>query len=700
MIANHKGEIPFVILLIPFITSIILCVNFGAYTNTSILIILLILLCAVFILLNISYKWFHIYKVRWIGGVLIIPILFLFGWVSFALHSELSKPDYFSKTPSEYLVIRINNEPVLKNGYLRFTVEVVETLNKNKKTATSGTLLIALKDSAAGKLNYGDVLLIKSHYSTVDPPYNPAEFNYKQYLANQNIYYQQFLFAHQYAVMGRNAGNPIVAYALGLRRHLVNKLKVNMHDPDAIAVASGLLLGYRADLSGDILQTYSKTGAIYVLTVSGAQLAAIYFLLSFSLGFLSRHKYGKILRAIIIIGVLWYYALLTGLSPAICRAVVVVSMVVIGRTYNRYINTLNLLAASAFVLLLYDPFWITEVGFQLGYLAVAGLILLRPIVCKWLVFKNKMADKIWNLCAVSISAQVVTFPLTMFYFHQFPVYFLVSNLLVVIPVAIIMYSGILYLLLPKITVISSFLGYILENIILIMNNLLGLIKHVKFSNIDKIWINSIEYLLLYIIIISLFYFLYEKKVWLFKLFLACILLLSINVSLDRMNAQHTNSIAFLNLRKHAGIVMKNGSSAVVISDLADTDKNYKYSIQPYLDSSGISHTQVYTLKQDMRTDFGAKKYDLIQFRHIKLLLCNGQANYAQLNNTFKPDYVYISGNPYIAINILTKKQARQTLVINAGNSDHFISTLQRQADLNKIKYNVLKRNKSLLLVSN
>jgi competence protein ComEC len=700
MIANHKGEIPFVILLVPFITGIILCMNFGTFADTSILIILLVLLCIVFIGLNIGYKSFHIYKVRWMGGILLCLILFLFGWISFARYSELNKPNHFSKTPSEYLSVKINSEPVLKNGYLRFTVEVVETLNKNKKTGTSGTLLIALKDSAADKLNYGDVLLIKSHYNTIDPPYNPAEFNYKQYLANQNIYYQQFLFAHQYVVMEHNAGNPIIAYAFELRRHLVDKLKVNIHDPDAVAVASALLLGYRADLSGDTLQTYSKTGTIYVLTVSGAQLAAIYFLLSFSLSFLSRHKYGKNLRAIIIIGVLWYYALLTGLSPAICRALVVVSMMVIGRTYNRYINTLNLLAASAFVLLLYDPFFITEVGFQLGYLAVAGLIIFRPIVYQWLVFKNRLADKIWNLCAISISAQVVTFPLTIFYFHQFPVYFLVSNLLVVIPVAIIMYSGILYLLLPQIAVISSALAYFIEHSILIMNKMLTFIQQFTFTSIDKIWINYIEYLLLYVIIISLFYFLYDRKVWLLKLCLICILLLSINISLHKINEQQTNSIAFLNLHKHAAVVMKNGTDAVVISDLSDTDKNYKYSIQPYLDSSGISHTQVYTLKQDVRTDFGAKKYDLIQFRHTKLLLCNGQANYAQLNNTFKPNYVYISDNPYTAINILTKKQARQTLVINAGNSDHFISTLQRQADLNKIKYNVLKRNKSLLLVSN
>src|SRR6202012_2451969 len=142
---------------------------------------------------------------------------------------------------------------------------------------------------------------------------------------------------------------------------------------------------------------------------------------------------------------------------------------VIGHCFNRYINTLNILALSAFVLLLYDPFMLTEVGFQLAYVAVTGLIIFRPIVYKWLKFKNKWADKIWSVCSVSIAAQVVVFPLSAYYFHQFPVYFLVSNLLAVLPVMVIMYAGVLYLLLPQTPVISGFLGYILEHTILLMN---------------------------------------------------------------------------------------------------------------------------------------------------------------------------------------------------------------------------------------
>ena len=700
MIANHKGEIPFVILLIPFLLGVGIGLTFISYVYIIPLTILFVSLSLIFILLNLTYKRFNIYKVRWIGGALISLILLLFGCVSVLHYNELTQTNHFSKTPAQYLVVNISNEPVLKNGYLRFTANVKESINDEKTVNTSGKLLISLKDTSAKGLSYGDKLLIPAKYAIIDPPFNPAEFNYKNYLANQDIHYQQFLYPKQYEVIGHDAGNPTIAYSLKLRQKLVQKFKCNMHDTSAIAVASTLILGYKADMSNDVLQAYSKTGTMYVLSVSGAQVAVIYLMLSLALSFLNGYKYGRLLRATIIIGIIWYYAMLTGFSPAVCRAVAMVSMIVIGKTYNRYINSLNILAVSAFLLLLYDPYFITEVGFQLAYIAIAGLIILRPIVYKCLKFKNKWADKLWALCSVSIAAQVITFPLSAFYFHQFPVYFLVSNLFVFIPVTIIMYTGIAYLLLPQIPIVSKALGYILERSILLMNKVLAFMEHAPFSTINKIWIDPTEYLLLYAIIISLFYYLYYKKSWLLQLSLVCILLLSISISLKKINAQHSNSIAFLNLHKHVGIVMKNGSNAIVISDLTDTDKNYLYSIQPYLDSSKANDIHVYGLQQNIKASFLLKHDNLIQFMGTRILLFNKGLTDAGLNNKLKTDYIYLTNNPYAAINSINKNYDYRLVVIDATNSDHFIASMEQQAVTTKIKYVALKRNKSLLLVSN
>ena len=699
MIANHKGEIPVFIYLLPFILGISWAINFPHNANIGWFIICFFILGLLFIILNLTYIRLKLYKFRWIGGVLITAILFISGYISVIKNNELNNKDHFSKAQSQQLIVKINNEPILKNGWLRFTVNVEGTINNGKTSATTGTLLITLKDTESN-LYYGDELLIPTKYNIVNQPFNPAEFNYKRYLANQNIYYQAFLFPKQFKVLAKGKGNALISYSLHLRQHFIEKLKRDMRDTNAIAVASTLILGYKADLSNDILQAYSKTGTIHVLSVSGAHVAIIYLLLAFMLRFLNRFKYGRLLKAIIIIGFIWYYSLLTGFSPAVCRAAVMISMVVIGKTYNRYINILNILAISAFGLLLYNPLYIVDVGFQLSYLAVFGLIIFQPMVYKWLEFENKWADKLWAACSVSIAAQVITFPLSAFYFHQFPVYFLVSNLFIVIPTEIIMFSGIFYLLLPQIPYVSKALAFVLENSILVMNRFLTWIEHLPFASISKIWLTTTEYLLLYAIIISFFYFLFDRRLWLFKAGITFILIFCISISLKRIEMAHADNIAWLNLNKHKAIVFKNGTSAVVLTDLKDTDKTYRYSVQPYLDSCQVSSTRLMAINQNIKTPWMIKQDGLIQFLNKKIFILNSKPIDKSLFNRLKPNYIYLTNNPHASLAEIRNIFDYQLLIIDGSNSDTYITRLKGEVQNKNISYTILKRNISLITVSN
>ncbi|MES2266146.1 MAG: ComEC family competence protein [Bacteroidota bacterium] len=393
MIAKHKGEIPVVVLLLPFLAGIT-----GAlyYLNTSYTFVLasLIFFTLLFIGLNLAYTQLHIYKARWLGGLLLYPILFLLGWFITVEHNQLNKPGHFSKITAQKLLVTITSEPKVKDDVVRFTADVKAVSNGKQVIKTSGTLLVTIKDELAKNLFYGEQLIIPANYSPVDPPFNPGEFNYKRYLANKNVYQHAFLYPKQYKIVSAGNGNPVIAYALQLRQNLVDKFKRNLHDTTAIAVASTLILGYKADLSSDVLQAYSKTGTIHILSVSGGHVAIIYLLLGWMLGFLDTSKRGKIIKAILIIALIWAYALLTGFSPAVCRAAVMISLVITGKTYSRYINTLNLLAASAFGLLLYDPFLLTDVGFQLLYLTVfVNLIALYSNI-------YKVSNSLVSLCSV------------------------------------------------------------------------------------------------------------------------------------------------------------------------------------------------------------------------------------------------------------------------------------------------------------
>ncbi|SCW54160.1 ComEC/Rec2 family competence protein [Mucilaginibacter sp. NFR10] len=700
MIANHKGEIPVVILLIPFLLGISAGINLRSVAYLMPLAIGFASLLILFLLLNFYYSPFKVYKRRWLGGIIIHLLLFLAGWIAVINNNELNNTSHFSKLPAQRLLVRINNEPQFKNGLIHFTANVVANINQKNSLPATGTLMITIKDSAAVHLAYGDELLVPGKYTAIDPPFNPAEFNYKKYLAHQNIYYQEFLYPGQYRLVQSHAGNMFIANALALRRQMVEKLKKQMHDPNAIAVASTLILGYKADLSEDVLQAYSKTGTIHVLSVSGAHVAIIWALLAFMLNFLNRFRHGRVIKAIIIIPIIWYYAMLTGFSPAVCRAAVMISTVIIGKTYNRYINNLNILAISAFILLLYNPLLITDVGFQLSYLAVAGLVVLQPVVYAWFIFNNKWIDKLWALCSVSIAAQVITFPLSAFYFHQFPVYFLFSNLFIIVPTAVIMYSGIFYLLLPQIPFISAGLAWFLEKTILLMNAVLARFEHLPLASINKIWLTTTEYLLLYAIIICVFYFLYDRKIWLLRAGIALIFLLAVSISIKTYRSYTTNSIAFLNLRKNIGIIFKNGNRALVLSNLTDTNKNYQYSIQPYLDSCKINNIALYQPDQDIRSGFLRKQNNFIQFRNRSIAVVN--RDYVDTISAVKQktDYLYITGSPKIPLAIINKNHEYHTIIIDATNAPKTVQFIADQACALHVNYVILKRNKSFVTASN
>jgi Competence protein. len=328
------------------------------------------------------------------------------------------------------------------------------------------------------------------------------------------------------------------------------------------------------------------------------------------------------------------------------------------------------------------------------------MVILQPLIYDWFKFKNRWADKLWAVCSVSIAAQVVTFPLAAFYFHQFPVYFLISNLLIIIPAELILFAGVFYLALPQITFISAALGWILEKSILIMNKVLMIIEQAPFASIGKIWFTTAEYILAYGVIICLVYYLFNRKLTLLRLSLALMLVLAVSSSFKKFSSiSSSDSIAFLNLRKHSGLVFKHGNKAIVLSDLADTDKNYRYSVQPYLDSSKVADISVYAINQNIRSPYLLKRDNVISFNNIKVLIYNKYLQNISLPHQLKVDYIYLTGNPHITIADLTNNYQFNTLIIDGNNNDRLIGDWEKQAANSGIKYYCLKRNNSFVALS-
>lgn len=268
------------------------------------------------------------------------------------------------------------------------------------------------------------------------------------------------------------------------------------------AIASALILGVTDGLDNELTQAYAASGAMHVLAVSGLHVGIIYGIILLVLRPLTRNQKGKWVVALLSIFLLWGYAMVTGFSPSVLRAVTMFSFVALARPLNYRTNIYNILAVSAFCLLLINPYLIMSVGFQLSYLAVIGIVYLQPLVYRLWSPRSLFLDKIWQITCVSLAAQLATFSLGILYFHQFPVYFLFSNLFV-IPGAIgILLSGIMLLALSSFTAVAEVVGYFLTWLIKGLNYLVLTVEQLPFSIIENMYITTFQCWLIIILVVS------------------------------------------------------------------------------------------------------------------------------------------------------------------------------------------------------
>jgi len=214
-------------------------------------------------------------------------------------------------------------------------------------------------------------------------------------------------------------------------------------------MGAALLLGERADVDKAVLKSYSDTGTIHIISVSGLHVGIIFLVLQ-HLFKLVRVLKNELLKCALMILCIWFYAMLTGLPASVIRSACMISFYCIGKAINHQSNTINHVAASALFLLSIDTLYLFDVGFQLSYLAVLGILYLQKWISNWYQPKNKVMTYIWSTTSVSLAAQLFTLPLCWYYFHQFPNYFIIANLIAIPLSSVALYASIGVLVFSKI----------------------------------------------------------------------------------------------------------------------------------------------------------------------------------------------------------------------------------------------------------
>lgn len=616
------NNVPFVKILVPFVAGILL-VNWyeeaGVYSDYA-----LIAISAIFAFAYLFKRFLHHY----FYGLLNIVLFFTLGvFLSFHQNPNNHSHNLTKAGTAGVYVIRVDEIPQEKAKSIKFVSQVRYKIFKNSKIEVNEKVICYLKKNSK-TLKPGDILSLRCSFKEINEPENLYQFNYKKFLKRQGIFYMTFIndSSNQIQYHG-NRANIIEKFSYNGVVFLKQIFEKSIKDTVSRSIAESLVFGYKEDLPKNLIESYSKTGTLHVLAVSGMHVALVFFLLSKILWFLDFKKNGKYIKSLLVIFAVWGYCIITGFSPSVIRAGVMITLMITGKMLNRNVNVYNVIFATAFIILLINPFWLFNVGFQLSFAAVVGIVFLQQYLKGFWSPQNRFFELIWEIIVISVSAQIATFPLCLHYFSQFPNYFILSNLVIIPLTTFIIYLGTLLIIFYKIAVISNFLSLVISFFIGITNKCVTEIEKLPYSFIDGVKVTSFQALLIYLIIGFFIIWLLKNDKKVFSAIIICaIIFFSISL-FDKLILQKEKTVVLFDIPRHNAILLSDGESSVVISDKS-TDDNLLFYLRGYLIEKRIFPvSKYYTLENFEKINFKDKNLNLmiknsvINFRNFKLKIC-------------------------------------------------------------------------------
>lgn len=531
---NPFPSIPFVRLCIGFIAGIILYDLFPGFSSITWIVLGSLLFALIFAPYSFTAQWHN----NWITGFIIHVCLISLGYLNANYQST-------TKTTRDIQHMKIHVAELTENSVEKtnsFKAEARLLYSKFEDDAEHGNTGIILyfeKNERIKTLKHGQKILFNAKVSIPYSPQNPRQFDYKKYLEANGIFYQAYIKHDAWEVLHEPPRKDIFYYIKELRYEILRRIQSLGMQEEVTGIAAALLTGYKEILDPDTKASFSRVGAMHILAVSGLHVGIIYLMISNLLFFLNKNRWMRITRLFIILLFLWIYVILTGMSPSVLRAGIMFSLISIGQTLYYKANIYNTIFLSAFILLLVDPSNLYNVGFQLSYLAVLGIVFFFPAMNRWFTSRYWIVNQAWALLCVSIAAQIATTPISLYHFGQFPTSFLIVNLAVVPLAGIIIYSGIAAVIFTNIPLLGSISVWIFKFLITSMYRLILMIENIPYSYAENLTISSLQCILLYATIISIAsFFMYRYAAWFIaSLSFTFILLLTITYRNWRVNHQ-------------------------------------------------------------------------------------------------------------------------------------------------------------------
>lgn len=570
------------------------------------------------------------------------------------------------------LILKIE-APLIEKKHSFTTTATVQSVKKNNFAfSVKGKLnLIFKKNDTAKTIRYGDLIVVNNAVQPIKNFGNPGEFDNKRYNAFQQTYHQLYLKGNDFVVCKKNTGSKLFKTIYVLKEKTLLTLQANINNQHgSLGIAEALLIGYKNDLDKEMVQAYSNTGVVHIIAISGLHLGLIYMVLFWLLERMPLIKRNRFVKAIILLICLWVFSLMTGASASVLRSAVMFTCIIVGNMLNRKSSIYNSLAASAFLLLCYNPYFLWDVGFQLSYFAIIGIIWLQKPIQQLFSLNNYLLRKIWEMTSITIAAQIITFPICLFYFHQFPTYFLSSNLVAVPLSTIILFEEIGLLCFSSIKIVALFIGNIVDKSIALMNKWILIISKFPGAVIDFIYADVQTTLLLYgIVILMAFFLLLKNKVYL-KWTMLFLILFSCLQSMAKYKWLQQRVLVVYNIPKSHNIDLIVGKKYIFQSDsnLLTNKSAINFHVTPT--------RKYFRVQSDNSTSItNGNNNVILNLYGKKMAIINSPFNADTLLHV---DYLLITGNPKFNIIDIKEKIKCQKIIFSASNSLWKISKWKKE----------------------
>lgn len=654
---------------------------YSSFSLSHILYIISILFTFLLVAFIVARKQFL--KTIWFG-ILAYLLMISLGTLTVYTHNEKNFKSHYSNyisfeidslKPVTFSVREVLKPTVYYDKY------IVDVLKIGTQSVNGKVLLNVQKDSTSTPFGVDTTFLTKTSFELINAPLNPGQFNYQKYLEKKYIYHQLFTQKQSLYVI-KSEKHTLLGFADAIRAHINSKLKNQPFKTEELAIINALLLGQRQDISEEVYTHYTNAGAIHILAVSGLHIGIILLLLNFALKPLERFKKGKLIKTIALLLMLWCFAVIAGLSASVTRAVTMFSIIAFAQNLKRPTNIFNTLAISIFILLLAKPMFLFDVGFQLSYMAVLAIVTIDPIFFKLWQPKNKIIKIYWHTLTITIAAQLGVLPLSLYYFHNIPGLFFLSNLVIIPFLGFVLGFGIIMILLALLNSLPAFIAKSYGFLISSLNHFVEWISLQKRFLITDIYFSLLYVFISYLLLATLINFWKQRQYRSLRLLLISILIAQSSVIYTKFKSPENQFIVF------------HKSRYTLIGNVA----NNKISISSDLDSLQLSQEKTiknFKIENHIKT-MKAQKLEPFHLLYNKTVLVIDSLGIYNIKS-LKPDYILLRQSPQINLNRLIDSLNPKYIIADGSNYNSYVENWEGICEKRKLPFHHTGKKGALVI---